>query len=66
MRRPKFHGWWIVFAGAAIQFVMSALMMQSFGFYAAALVKEFGWSRGTVGAAFSFGRVEGPMGPPQG
>ncbi len=65
MRRPRFHGWWIVFAGAAIQFVMSALMLQSFGFYAAALVKEFGWSRGTVGAAFSFARVEGPMGPPQ-
>jgi len=55
-----------VVAGAAIQFIMSALMLQSFGFYAAALVKEFGWSRGTVGAAFSFARVEGPMGPPQG
>lgn len=45
---------------------MSALMMQAFGFYAAALVREFGWSRGTVGAAFSFARVEGPMGPTQG
>ncbi|TAK79927.1 MAG: MFS transporter [Dehalococcoidia bacterium] len=66
MKRPWFHGWWIVIAGAAIQFVMSALMLQSFGFYAAALVKEFGWSRGTVGAAFSFARVEGPLGPPQG
>lgn len=61
-----FHGWWLVGAGAAIQFVMSALMQQSFGFYAAALVKEYGWSRGTVGSAFSFARVEGPLGPPQG
>ena len=66
MKRQGFHGWWLVSAGAAIQFVMSALMQQSFGFYAAALVREYGWSRGTVGSAFSFARVEGPLGPPQG
>ncbi len=66
MKRHGFHGWWLVGAGAAIQFVMSALMQQSFGFYAAALVREYGWSRGTVGSAFSFARVEGPLGPPQG
>lgn len=61
-----FHGWWLVAAGGAIQFVMSALMQQSFGFYAAALVKEYGWSRGTVDSAFSFARVKGPLGSPQG
>lgn len=66
MKQRTFHGWWLVAAGSAIQFVMSALMQQSFGFYAAALVKEYGWSRGTVGSAFSFARVEGPMGPAQG
>lgn len=66
VKQRTFHGWWLVAAGSAIQFVMSALMQQSFGFYAAALVKEYGWSRGTVGSAFSFARVEGPMGPAQG
>lgn len=62
-----FFGWYLVAAGAAIQMLAGALLQQTFGAYAERLHSEFGWSRGAIGAAFSFSRVEsGLLGPVQG
>ena len=66
-RKPPFYGWVIVTAGAAIEFVVGALMQQVFGGYAAALTREYGWSRADIGLGFSLSRLEnGILGPAQG
>ena len=66
-RRKPFYGWFVVAAGAGIEFTVSALMQQSFGGYAAALTREFNWSRSTIGIGFSLSRLEnGILGPAQG
>ena len=68
MRRPRFYyGWVVVAAGAGIEFTVGALMQQVFGGYAAALTREYGWSRSTIGIGFSLSRLEnGILGPLQG
>ncbi|MGE3856164.1 MAG: MFS transporter [Dehalococcoidia bacterium] len=66
-RRRPFYGWVIVAAGAGIEFTVGALMQQVFGGYAAALTREFGWDRSTIGLGFSLSRLEnGILGPAQG
>lgn len=66
-RRRPFYGWVIVAAGAGIEFVVGALMQQVFGGYAAALTREYGWSRADIGLGFSLSRLEnGILGPLQG
>ena len=66
LRRP-FYGWYIVGAAIATQGMVSALMFQAFGTYVVLLEREFGWSRTSLAAAFSFARVEdGLLGPLQG
>ncbi|MDA0301593.1 MAG: MFS transporter [Chloroflexi bacterium] len=66
-RKKPFYGWTIVAAGAGIEFTVGALMQQVFGGYAAALTKEFGWSRAEIGLGFSLSRLEnGILGPLQG
>ncbi|MFA7248048.1 MAG: MFS transporter [Dehalococcoidia bacterium] len=66
-RRKPFYGWVIVAAGAGIEFTVGALMQQVFGGYAAALTREFGWNRSTIGVGFSLSRLEnGILGPLQG
>ncbi|MGE3927237.1 MAG: MFS transporter, partial [Lautropia sp.] len=40
-----FHGWRMVAAGSAIQFMQAATLHQAFGAYFAALVDEKGWSK---------------------
>ena len=65
--RDFFYGWRIVGAGMVVQMLISALMMQSFGAYAAILRDEFGWSKTLFSFAFSMTRVEsGMLGPIQG
>ena len=65
--RDLFYGWRIVGAGMVVQMLISALMMQSFGAYAAILRDEFGWSKTLFSFAFSMTRVEsGMLGPIQG
>ena len=66
-RKKPFYGWVIVAAGAGIEFTVGVLMQQVFGGYAAALTKEFGWSRAEIGLGFSLSRLEnGILGPVQG
>lgn len=66
-RKKPFYGWYIVASGAGVEFVVGALMQQVFGGYAAALTREFGWSRAQIGLGFSLSRLEnGILGPLQG
>ncbi len=65
-RKKPFYGWVIVAAGAGIEFTVGALMQQVFGGYAAALTREYGWDRSTIGLGFSLSRLEnGILGPLQ-
>ena len=62
-----FYGWYIVGAGLIINMLMGGLVMHAFGFYAAALKDEFGWSATLFGVASAVTRVEsGLLGPIQG
>ena len=65
---PKFfYGWYIVGAGLIINMLIGGLTMNAFGFYAAALKDEFGWSATIFGVAAAVTRVEsGLLGPIQG
>jgi MFS family permease len=60
---PKiYYGWRMAAAGAGLQFLVSALLVQAFGAYVAVLSSEFGWSRTALagGAAIqSIGPVLG-------
>lgn len=62
-----FFGWYLVSAGAAIQFLVGALMSNVIGGYATALTNDFGWSRSSLSLGFALSRVEsGILGPFQG
>ena len=66
-RVPAFHGWRIVGAGAVVQAMQSALLMQAFANYSVLLRDEFGWSKTMFGAGFAMTRAEsGFLGPLQG
>lgn len=59
--------WWVVGASVAIQILLSALVLQSYGAYASVWGGEFGWSKTVLASAFSVTRLEsGLMGPVQG
>ena len=65
--RNVFYGWYIVGAGLIINMLIGGLTMNAFGFYAAALKDEFGWSATIFGVAAAVTRVEsGLLGPIQG
>ncbi|MDA0269977.1 MAG: MFS transporter [Chloroflexi bacterium] len=67
IRQRLFFGWWLVGAAALIQMLIGVLMQQSFGAYAAAMTREFGWSRSALGFGYSLSRVEtGLLGPIEG
>ena len=53
-----FHGWRIVAAGGALQFLQSMLLNQSFGIYLAVLVEEMGWSKTAVAGAAALKSTE--------
>ncbi len=53
-----FHGWRIVAAGGALQFLQSLLLNQSFGIYLAVLVEDRGWSRTAVAGAAALKSTE--------
>ena len=62
-----FYGWWIVAAGAGIQTIVGALLMQSYGAYFVLLREDFGWSKALIAGAFAMSRIEsGILGPLQG
>jgi sugar phosphate permease len=53
-----FHGWRIVIAGGALQFLQSLLLNQAFGVYLAVLVEDRGWSKTAVSAAAALKSTE--------
>ena len=56
-----FYGWRIAFAGAAIQFLHSALLVQAFGAYVAMLSQEMGWSKTALAGGAALQVVEGAL-----
>ena len=53
-----FYGWYMVGAGCAMQFVQSALFLQSFGAYFAVLRDDRGWSKTELSGAAALHQVE--------
>lgn len=53
-----FHGWYMVGAGCAMQFVQSTLLLQSFGAYFAVLRDDQGWSKTELSGAAAMHQVE--------
>lgn len=59
-----FYGWWIVAAGAGMQFLQSAFLGQAYGAYVVVLNDQFGWSKTSLAAASSLREAEsGILGP---
>lgn len=56
-----FYGWRISFAGAALQFLHSALLVQAFGAYVALLSEEKGWSKTALSGAAALQSIEGAL-----
>ncbi|MGQ0547261.1 MAG: MFS transporter [Betaproteobacteria bacterium] len=53
-----FYGWYMVAAGAGLQFLQSGLMTQSFGAYLAVLQVERGWSKTALSGAAALQQME--------
>ncbi len=67
MRQRIFHGWKVVGAGAILQALQAAFLVQGYGQFAVILEKQFGWSKTFLGAGYSLNRAEsGLLGPVQG
>lgn len=58
MARRIFYGWRMVAAGCGLQFLQSALLMQSFGAYVAVLRDEQGWSKTALSGAAALQQME--------
>lgn len=56
--KPIFYGWWMVAAGAGIQFIQAALIQQSFGAYVPVLHEDRGWSKTELSGAAALQSVE--------
>lgn len=62
-----FHGWRIAAAGAGLQFLHSALLLQAFGAYVAVLSVERGWSKTALAGGAALQSIEGALlGPAMG
>src|SRR3954470_6536911 len=53
-----FYGWYMVGAGASLQFLLAGLMTQSFGAYVAVLQEERGWSKTALSGAAALQQME--------
>lgn len=53
-----FHGWKMVGAGCAMQFVQSCLLLQAFGAYFATLREDRGWSKTELSGAAALHQME--------
>ncbi|HYL25541.1 MAG TPA: MFS transporter [Burkholderiales bacterium] len=53
-----FYGWYMVGAGASLQFLLAGLMTQSFGAYVAVLQAERGWSKTALSGAAALQQLE--------
>ncbi|TAK45620.1 MAG: MFS transporter [Betaproteobacteria bacterium] len=56
--KPIFHGWKMVGAGCAMQFLLSSLLLQAFGAYVAVLRDDRGWSKTELAGAAALHQVE--------
>ncbi len=60
-----FYGWRVVAAACGIQFLLAALMVQSFGLYIAVLAEDMGWSKTALAGGAALQSAEtallGPM-----
>ena len=54
----EFHGWRMVAAGSALQFLQAGLMQQAFGAYVVVLSTEKGWSKTSLSGAAALQSVE--------
>ena len=62
----RFFGWNVVAAGASVEFMLGILFQHALGGYAAAITRQFDWSRGAVGLGFSLaGSGNNILGPLQ-
>ena len=67
LRSRIFYGWWIVIAGAGVQFLQSSLLGQAYGAYVVLLRDEFGWGKTLLSGAAALREAEtGLVGPAQG
>jgi MFS family permease len=67
MMRPDFHGWRIVAAAGGLQFLISGLMIHSFGAYVAVLRDSEGWSKTALAGVAAMQQLEAALlGPLQG
>ncbi len=63
----RFYGWRIVWAGCALQAMVSAFMHQGFGAYVAVLSEVFGWSKTALAGGAAIQQLESALlGPLQG
>lgn len=53
-----FHGWKMVGAGCALQFLLSSLLLQAFGAYVAVLRDDRGWSKTELAGAAALHQIE--------
>src|SRR2546421_2507361 len=53
-----YYGWYMVSAGAGLQFLLAGLMTQSFGAYVAVLQAERGWSKTALSGAAALQQME--------
>ncbi|HTL25864.1 MAG TPA: MFS transporter, partial [Burkholderiales bacterium] len=58
MKKRLFHGWWMVGAGCAMQFLQSCLLLQAFGAYVAILRDDMGWTKTQLAGAAALHQVE--------
>jgi sugar phosphate permease len=59
--RKIFHGWWMVAAAGAMQFVQGTLLLQSFGAYFAVLRDDRGWSKTELAGAAAIHQLEAAL-----
>lgn len=60
-RRRIFYGWRIAAAGAGLQFLYSALLLQAFGAYVAVMSDELGWSKTALAGGAALQSLEGAL-----
>ena len=60
-RMKIFYGWKMVGAACGIQFLLGALLLQSFGLYIAVLSEEMGWSKTTLSGAAALQSAESAL-----
>jgi sugar phosphate permease len=61
LKKPLFHGWKMVGAGCAMQFLQSCLLLQAFGAYVAILRDDMGWTKTQLAGAAALHQVEAAL-----